>query len=192
MRIRAYVRIVHVDEHVRTYTAAREERLHTFSHGNRQAIVVIKETDEGTKRRNKRVGWSRPAVYGALHLLAPYNPRERDLCGPTLRPTLHSIHYLLMVAALALGARLSLVYDMPRPTKRPAVVRFFLVGLAECTTRGRAIVPRDRRRDRDRDRGRIAMILRLTSPRTHPRASHPSHPTRIGRARVRRPRASLG
>jgi len=50
------------------------QRLHTFPHGNRQAIVVIKETDEGTKRRNKRVGWSRPAVYGALHLLAPYNP----------------------------------------------------------------------------------------------------------------------
>lgn len=90
--------------YARTYT--REERLHTFSHGNRQAIVVIKETDEGTKRRNKRVGWSRPAVYGALHLLAPYNPpraSKRDLCGPTLRPTLHSIHYLLMVAALALG-----------------------------------------------------------------------------------------
>lgn len=65
---------VYTCAYTNTFASANEERLHTFSHGNRQAIMVIKETDEGTKRRNKRVGWSRPAVYGALHLLAPYNP----------------------------------------------------------------------------------------------------------------------
>lgn len=107
----------------------RRAPAHTFSHGNRQAIVVIKETDEGTKRRNKRVGWSRPAVYGALHLLAPYNPprvSKRDLCGPTLRPTLHSIHYLLMVAALALGcpSPVSLSYMICRDERNLLLCNF--------------------------------------------------------------------
>lgn len=51
-----------------------------------KGIVVIKETDEGTKRRNRRVGWSRPAVYGALHLLAPYNlPTSTCVVPPYVR-----------------------------------------------------------------------------------------------------------
>jgi len=91
-----------VDERIHTYVVAREERLHTFSHGNRQAIVVIKETDEGTKRRNKRVGWSRPAVYGALHLLAPYNP-------PRARPVWsHLTSDFTFDSLLANGSRISI------------------------------------------------------------------------------------
>jgi len=137
-----------------------------------------KERNEGTSA----LGGLAPLFMGHCICWPRITLRERDLCGPTLRPTLHSIHYLLMVAALALGARLSLVYDMPRPTKRSAVVQFFVI--AEYTVRGRAIVPRDQRRNWDRDRGRIAMIPRLTSPRIRPRVFR--HIWQIGRARARR------
>ncbi|KYN08566.1 hypothetical protein ALC62_00422 [Cyphomyrmex costatus] len=91
------------------------ERLHTFPHGNRQAIVVIKETDEGTKRRNKRVGWSRPAVYGALHLLAPYNPpRASKRASERARPVWsHLTSDFAFDSLLANGSRISI--RLPRP-----------------------------------------------------------------------------
>jgi len=62
-----------------------------------------KERNEGTSA----LGGLAPLFMGHCICWPRITLRERaskrDLCGPTLRPTLHSIHYLLMVAALALG-----------------------------------------------------------------------------------------
>ncbi|KAL0123385.1 hypothetical protein PUN28_005728 [Cardiocondyla obscurior] len=81
----------------------REKRLHTFSHG--------------TKRRNKRVGWSRPAVYGALHLLAPCNPpraRAREQASEQTRPVWsHLTSDFAFDSLLANGSRISIRLPWP-------------------------------------------------------------------------------
>jgi len=150
--------------------------------------VVIKETDEGTKRRNKRVGWSRPAVYGALHLLAPYNPpRASEQTRPVWS---HLTSDFAFDSLLANGSRISI--RLPRPCLSYMICRdernLLLCNFSSPATStevreaGRAAVRlRDRDRNRDRDRGRMAGSPRRSSvPRPRfPRAVAPLYSAQI-------------